>query len=512
MEWLLLICNMNLFDDQNLLTYGIAKALQRVRKLAIQLATGGGKTVIFSNISSRWWRKNNTSVVIFVHREKLLEQTRKTLWFEFGIEAVSVVAGMKYIPSAPIYVCMVESAFKRLSKLHNVGLVIIDECHRGEFNKLHAEFETVKILGFTATPLAASPKRPLNLYYEEIIVGPQIKELIKLGRLSQLITYEAKTKVSEEDLVVKGNDFDEEKMATVYRKGKHIAGTINAYVDRGVGLKTVIYNSNIQHSLDVTKAFNDAGYECRHLGYDIGKQAQKEVFKWLETNPHAIVSNVDIATTGIDEPTIEHIILNRDTLSLTLYLQMLGRGGRITNLKSMFWATDMGSNWKRFGEWGDDRDWADIFNNPPKPNPKLGVAAVKSCINCGALIPTPSHVCPYCDFVFPARVIPEAEIINEFVMVTKNINPAEIIAENKNRKEYSTLFEIGRRVAISFKEKRLEINENNFNLCLQIYSKLAAQWTKERGKKYNEFHRDLVKKTLINELQIHYPGWQSKAV
>jgi hypothetical protein len=73
---------------------------------------------------------------------------------------------------------------------------------------------------------------------------------------------------------------------------------------------------------------------------------------------------VSILTTGFDEPTIDTIILNRATKSLTLYYQMIGRGSRVLNNKSKFTVIDLGNNIYRFGPWGADLDWEAIFKSP----------------------------------------------------------------------------------------------------------------------------------------------------
>src|SRR5688572_3668611 len=114
----------------------LATVLLRCRKIVGQLATGGGKTVIFSAISARYIDKAKKSVLILVHRKELLSQTRKTAHNAFWLICEPIVAGMKYIPPADLYVGMVETVNRRISKLpKNIGLVIIDECHRLEFVK-----------------------------------------------------------------------------------------------------------------------------------------------------------------------------------------------------------------------------------------------------------------------------------------------------------------------------------------------------------------------------------------
>jgi type I site-specific restriction endonuclease len=68
--------------------------------------------------------------------------------------------------------------------------------------------------------------------------------------------------------------------------------------------------------------------------------------------PDAILTSVGILTTGFDEPTVDTIILNRATKSLTLY-QMIGRGSRKLPNKDMFTVIDLGNNAARFGLWSE---------------------------------------------------------------------------------------------------------------------------------------------------------------
>jgi type I site-specific restriction endonuclease len=71
-------------------------------------------------------------------------------------------------------------------------------------------------------------------------------------------------------------------------------------------------------------------------------------------------------TTGFDEPTVETIILNRATRSLTLYHQMIGRGSRKLPNKDQFKLIDLGNNVRRFGLWQDYLNWQDAFRFPDR--------------------------------------------------------------------------------------------------------------------------------------------------
>lgn len=112
--------------------------------------------------------------------------------------------------------------------------------------------------------------------------------------------------------------------------------------------------------------FKKAGYDVHHLDSTLNEIERREILAWFKQTPNAILTSVGILTTGFDEPTIDTIILNRATKSLTLYHQMIGRGSRILKNKKEFTVIDLGNNALRFGLWDMDIDWQEIFINPYK--------------------------------------------------------------------------------------------------------------------------------------------------
>ena len=100
-------------------------------------------------------------------------------------------------------------------------------------------------------------------------------------------------------------------------------------------------------------------------------------------------------------PDIEVVILYRATTSLALYLQMCGRGSRVTDNKKSFTILDFGNNVKRLGFWHEDRVWS--LKNPPKKKKGEEVPAVKECPQCDRLVPVAVSICPFCGFVFPVQ-------------------------------------------------------------------------------------------------------------
>ena len=139
---------------------------------------------------------------------------------------------------------------------------------------------------------------------------------------------------------------------------------MQAYEERCKGKKTLIFNNGINTSWYVYQTFKDAGYEVKHLDNTHSKKERKEILRWFREKPDAILTSVSILTTGFDEPSVENIILNRATKSLTLYYQMIGRGSRKIPNKDEFNVIDLGNNAARFGLWDAPVDWHLIFKNP----------------------------------------------------------------------------------------------------------------------------------------------------
>jgi hypothetical protein len=84
--------------------------------------------------------------------------------------------------------------------------------------------------------------------------------------------------------------------------------------------------------------------------------------QWFKKNTRCNFNFCRILTTGFDEPTVETIILNRATKSLTLYFQMIGRFKTI-NQQEDFTVIDLGNNALRFGLWIIHIDWQHIFKS-----------------------------------------------------------------------------------------------------------------------------------------------------
>ncbi|MFV0529820.1 MAG: DEAD/DEAH box helicase [Flavobacteriales bacterium] len=361
-----------LYDYQKKAIEEIFERLDQYRErynLLFQLPTGGGKTVIFSEIVRQYLQKNAKKVLILTHRIELCGQTSKML-SEFQVTNKIINSDVKKLEDQNHYNCfvaMVETLNNRLNDdmldLKNIGLVIIDEAHYNSFTKLFKYFEECFILGVTATPLSSNIKLPMNENYKELIVGEDIASLIDKKFLAKANTYSYNVGLGSLQVGING-DYTVKSSEALYTDHAMQEKLLYTYETKSKGKKTLIFNNGINTSIYVYHTFKDAGYDIRHLDNTNTSQERKEILTWFKKTPHAILTSVSILTTGFDEPSVETIIINRATKSLTLYFQMIGRGSRITKNKKEFNVIDLGNNVARFGLWSSPVNWYKIFKSP----------------------------------------------------------------------------------------------------------------------------------------------------
>lgn len=398
-------------------------------RVILQLCTGGGKTVIFSYMVKQASERGNKCLIL-TDRIELLEQAGGT--FErIGLEYQNITASTKSIPNAKVLIAMVETIKRRAKArldfqmlLKSIDLLIIDEAHKASFDEIHSYLKPeCYIIGATATPIRTNSGKPLKNYFSDIVTGPSIQLLISQNYLSNPVYFGAPIDLSS--IKMKAGEFDEGDMTKLYGEKKIFEGLKHNLEKHAKGLKTMIFCPSVASSLQVAKDLN-----CLHVDGSMSPFERDKILTEFENTQGAILSNCAITTTGYDCPGIECIVLYRATTSLPLYLQMIGRGSRVTETKKQFIILDFGMNVQRFGYWHIDRTWS--LEPPKKKSKKKDSFPVKFCTQCGAILAVQSRSCEYCGFVFPVkekeRVFLELEKLT-YADVQKKLAAAETVEE-----------------------------------------------------------------------------------
>lgn len=424
----------------------ILEGFKTNQRLCYSLATGGGKTALFSFLAKEFIGKSDKRVTILAHRSKLIDQTVNTL-YNIGVRSESIISKKKYLNhSAQVYVSMVETLFNRLKKnpyfLPKIDLLIVDEAHILTFVKvidlllkLNPE---MKILGVTATPsttitekttrllsdgskMEYTQKFGLHKHYGDLIEGLGIQFLIEQGSIVPELIFNNKH-IKREGLVFddKKNEFKPSNNHT------EKFCVLTHYEKFAKGKKTIIFTASTKDNLSLLEEFESKGYENVRIYDSVNKEEsgdQDELLLWYKNTQDAILINTSVFTTGFDEPTIECVILALATASLAKYHQMVGRGGRSTKkmFKDKFLLIDLGGNIDTFGKWSDPVDWKDHFYYKSKCLPKKeALDRIAFCENCDMIIPMTAVECPFCGHEKPKK---EIALSKDTVHVSELIYP-----------------------------------------------------------------------------------------
>ena len=264
-------------------------------KLLYQLPTGGGKTVIFSEITRRYIADKGKKVLILTHRIELCAQTSSMLT-EFGVANLIIDSKVKEVPKEDphnCYVAMVETLNNRLQEktveFDKLGLIIIDEAHYNSFRKLFKYFEKQFLLGVTATPLSSNIKLPMKDNYDELICGSSISYLVEKGFLAKATTFTYDVGLGSLKVGING-DYTVKSSEMLYGNVLMQSKLLYAYKERALGKKTLIFNNGINTSKQVFMTFKEAGYEhVRHLDSKMSKGERHEVVDWFRKTDNAIL-------------------------------------------------------------------------------------------------------------------------------------------------------------------------------------------------------------------------------
>ena len=246
-----------------------------------------------------------------------------------------------------------------------------------------------------------------------MVESVSVKELIGLGYLSKSHHYSIVAPSLDGLKIDSGTgDYNRQQLATRYESKKLYVGIVDEYLRLTPHKKAICFCVSARQAIDMTKEFLDNGVSARYIlsgSFDedstySGKR--DEVFEAFKRNEFEVLVNVSVCTAGFDQRDIEVVILNFATVSLSKYLQAVGRGSRITDTKHDFYVLDAGCNVSKFGVYEAERKFC-LWHDDHKSS---GVMALKECdttkkdcngkFGCGQLVPSTVKVCPACGYVF----------------------------------------------------------------------------------------------------------------
>ena len=401
-----------LYSHQEELLQKAQKALAAPdARVMLQLPTGGGKTRIAAALLAGWVRSGGKAAWL-THRRELSDQTCQVL-NELGVPAVNRPYWDKGGPAPAISGCVVILTTQTVSTRNRdkgykgvwdeygpKDLLLVDEAHHAPargWKRTILQWPG-KVIGLTATPWRLAKQQAFNDLFNHLILGPQIRDLQSKDYLADSqVRMPANDELILVGIPARNGEYHEGEIERL-NQTRHIwtGGALEYWQKHAEGRQTIVYAVSTGHAENLVKVFKDADIHAAAILGSTRPDERTRMIQQFSDQELKVLVNVDVATEGFDLPYASCIVLARPTMSLALYLQMVGRGLRYKDGGDCL-ILDLAGNVKRHGLPDDEREWS----LEPRGRQDVGsTAPVAWCPDCERVSPAASHSCQFCEYPF----------------------------------------------------------------------------------------------------------------
>lgn len=320
----------------------------RYRNLIVA-ATGTGKTVI-SAFDYKRFRSESLGrpnrLLFIAHREEILKQSiacyRGVLRDQnFG----NLFVGDNRPKSLEDLFVSIQT-FNSQELYNNISpdyydYIVIDEFHHAAattYQKLLSHFKPKVFLGLTATPERMDGKNVVEYFGNHITAEIRLPEAIERKLLSSFQYFGVSDVVNLDKLKWSKGGYDNAELSRLYteergvalNRAESIVNSVRKYVSDIEDVKGIAFCVSVEHARFMSEFFNSRGISSIHLTGQSSRGEREGAKDRLAKGEIHFICVVDIYNEGVDIPEINTILFLRPTQSLTVFLQQLGRGLRIT--------------------------------------------------------------------------------------------------------------------------------------------------------------------------------------
>lgn len=305
----------------------IRASFRHFDRVCYVLPTGGGKTITFSFVVQNAVAKGKR-VVIIAHRREIICQISKALT-DIEVEHGIVAPGFRMTQSL-VQVGMVQTLVRRLGAVPTPDLLVIDECHHapaGSWLKIMDAWKGCKVLGVTATPIRLD-KQGLSVAFDDMVVGPSMRNLIECGALAPYLYFAPPNDVDLSNLSTVAGDWEGEELDEAVMHSRALGDAVDHYRKYLNGRPALAFCASVAGAEGIAAYFTQAGIPALAVDGAMSTPERARRLKMLEDGELKIITSCMIISEGFDVPAVAGAILLRPTMSLSLFLQQIGRSLR----------------------------------------------------------------------------------------------------------------------------------------------------------------------------------------
>ncbi len=335
------------------------RAVRGYTRNLVVAATGTGKTVV-SALDYRRFRRQNPGApcrLLFVaHREEILRQSLYT--FRAVLKDANfgeMFVGSTRTESLDHLFISIQTFnsrnFTEKTTADFYDYIVVDEFHHAAaptYQKLLTYYQPKILLGLTATPERMDGKDILPYFSNRIAAEIRLPEAIDRKLLCPFQYFGVTDVVDLDSLRWTAGGYDRTELSNIYtisglvakRRADLVIESLLKYVTDIDDVKGLGFCVSVEHAKFMANIFNERGIPSMFLTGDSPDEERKDAKNKLVSGQVRFIFVVDIYNEGVDIPEVNTVLFLRPTESLTVFLQQLGRGLRLSEGKECLTVLD----------------------------------------------------------------------------------------------------------------------------------------------------------------------------
>lgn len=345
----------------------VERTVHNSYKNLIIAATGTGKTMIAAFDFKRFFTENPNAKFLFVaHRIEILKQALHTFRNVLKDQNFGELYGNGYEPRYKIAVFATVQTLSNLdfsvySTKNYFDYIILDEAHHGQastYQKIINYFEPKILLGLTATPERMDGKSILPDFNNKIAAEIRLPDALNNKLLCPFQYFGISDSIDYSQVKWNKGKYDSAELTRIYTANDiriaDIIKNLNNYTKDIHSVSAIGFCTSIEHAKFMKHKFELAGLKAEYLVSENSSKREEFIHQFM-TKKINYLFVVDIFNEGIDIPQIDTVLFLRPTESLTIFLQQLGRGLRLSDDKDVLTVLDF------VGQARDEYDFENKF-------------------------------------------------------------------------------------------------------------------------------------------------------
>lgn len=333
---------------------------------------------------------------------------------------------------AQILFAGIQTVWNKVDRIGHVDVLMVDECHLipSNANTMYGKFITalrdvnpdMKIVGLTATPYRLDSGRldeGDDRLFDRVVYTYSIADGIRDGYLAPLSSKPTATGFDLTGVGRVAGEYNLKKLQAAVDKDEVTAAAVQEIVAKGADRRSwLVFCAGVGHALHVRDEIRSHGITCETVTGDTPANERRAILEAYKNYEVRALTNNSVLTTGFNHKGVDLIAGMRSTLSLSLYIQMMGRGTRPLYAPGM----PLDTVEQRLAAMASGPkpnclvlDFAGLVRKhgpvdmvePKRPGKGEGEAPVKQCPECEELVHASLRVCSCCGFEFPPSEEPK---------------------------------------------------------------------------------------------------------